>query len=119
MIQEEIDGHPPIPLAQNRGFHLGSFSTSFQVLNFWGHFEALNNVFLGPAQFNYRIYPKCYRKMCIPRIYISNELSRASNIDCMQNLHPWEVDIPTTPIGDCKPFGVSSSRIRVLGLSLC
>jgi hypothetical protein len=45
MIQVEIGGHPPIPLAQNRGFHLGSFSTSFRVLNFRGHFEALNNIF--------------------------------------------------------------------------
>jgi hypothetical protein len=45
MIQVEIGGHPPIPLAQNRGFHLGSFSTSFRVLNFWGRFEALNNIF--------------------------------------------------------------------------
>jgi hypothetical protein len=45
MIQAEISGHPPIPLAQNKDFHLGSFSTSFQVLNFQGRFEALNNVF--------------------------------------------------------------------------
>jgi hypothetical protein len=26
MIQVEISGHPPIPLAQNKGFHLGIFS---------------------------------------------------------------------------------------------
>jgi hypothetical protein len=44
LIQSEIGGHLPIPLAQNRGFHLGSFSTYFWVLNFWGCFEALNNV---------------------------------------------------------------------------
>jgi hypothetical protein len=43
--EEEISGHPPIPLAQNMGFHLGIFSTVFWVLNFQGHFEALNNVF--------------------------------------------------------------------------
>jgi hypothetical protein len=41
----EIGGHPPIPLAQNKGFHLGSFSTYFWVLNFWGHFEAINSIF--------------------------------------------------------------------------
>jgi hypothetical protein len=29
MIQEKIGGHPPILLAQNRGFRLGSFSTTF------------------------------------------------------------------------------------------
>jgi hypothetical protein len=46
LIQVEVSGHPPFLLAQNMGFHLGSVSIVFQVLNFWGHFEALNNVFL-------------------------------------------------------------------------
>ena len=44
----EIDGHPPIPLAQN-DYPLwqfpGYFSTVFRVPNFLGHFEALNDVF--------------------------------------------------------------------------
>jgi hypothetical protein len=44
LIKAEIGGHPPIPLAQNKGFHLSIFSTIFQVPNFWGRFEALNNV---------------------------------------------------------------------------
>jgi hypothetical protein len=57
MIQVEIGGHPPIPLAQNMGFHLGSFSTVFRVLNFRGHFEALNNIFLAfEPNHTYRIY---------------------------------------------------------------
>jgi hypothetical protein len=43
----DIGGHPPIPLAQNRVFHLDSFSTVFRVPNFWGRFEALNNIFWG------------------------------------------------------------------------
>jgi hypothetical protein len=45
LIQEEISGHPPIPLAQNKGFHLNSFSTTFQVLNFRGCFEVLKIFF--------------------------------------------------------------------------
>jgi hypothetical protein len=32
----------------------------------------------------------------------------------MQKLHPWEVDISTTPIGARKPFCVSSFGVRVL-----
>jgi hypothetical protein len=44
-IQVEIDGHQPIPLAQNRGFHLGIFSTYFWVLNFQVRFKALKNIF--------------------------------------------------------------------------
>ena len=43
----DIGGHPPIPLARKIVFHLGSFSTVFQVPNFWGRFEALNDVFWG------------------------------------------------------------------------
>jgi hypothetical protein len=38
----------------------------------------------------------------------------APNGDRMQKLHPWEVDVSTTPIGAHKPFGFSSSRVRVL-----
>ena len=46
----DIGGHPPIPQAQKIVSHLGIFSTIFRVPNFWGHFEALNDVFgdLGP-----------------------------------------------------------------------
>jgi hypothetical protein len=47
MIQVDIGGHPPIPLARKIVFHLGSFSAVFRVPNFWGHFEALNDVFWG------------------------------------------------------------------------
>jgi hypothetical protein len=32
----------------------------------------------------------------------------------MQNLHPQEVDVLTTPIGAHKPFGFSSFGVRVL-----
>ena len=32
----------------------------------------------------------------------------------MQKLRPWEVDVPTTPIGARKPIGVSSSGVMVL-----
>ena len=44
----EIGGHPPIPLAQNNCplWQFPSyFSTVFQVPNFWGRFEAMNDVF--------------------------------------------------------------------------
>jgi hypothetical protein len=46
MIQMDIDDHPPIPLAQNMVFQLGIVSMIFGVLNFWGHFKALNVIFL-------------------------------------------------------------------------
>jgi hypothetical protein len=47
LIQVDIGGHPPIPWARKIVFHLGSFSTNFRVPNFWGRFEALNDVFWG------------------------------------------------------------------------
>ena len=49
MIQMEIGGHPPIPLVENNCplWQFPSyFSAIFRVLNFRGHFEALNDVFL-------------------------------------------------------------------------
>jgi hypothetical protein len=45
MIQVDTGGHPPIPIAQITIFIL-AFFLHFWVPNFWGHFEALNNVFL-------------------------------------------------------------------------
>ena len=44
----EIDGHPPIPLAQNNCplWQFPSyFSTVFHVPNFLSYFEALNDIF--------------------------------------------------------------------------
>jgi hypothetical protein len=52
--------------------------------------------------------------MCSSRLDLSNELSCAPNEDRMQKLRPREVDVSTTPIGAHKPFGVSSSGVRVL-----
>jgi hypothetical protein len=53
-------------------------------------------------------------KSCSSRIDLSNELSSAPNGDRMPKLCPWEVDVSTTPIGAHKPFGFSSSGVRVL-----
>jgi hypothetical protein len=52
--------------------------------------------------------------MCSSRLDLSNGVSSTPNGDHMQKLHPREVDVSTTPIGARKPFGFSSSRVRVL-----
>ena len=56
MIQEDIGGHPPIPLAPPTivsfifpvSLIVAQFTIfgSFRVLSLWGRFEALNDVFL-------------------------------------------------------------------------
>jgi hypothetical protein len=56
----------------------------------------------------------CSPEICSYRIDLSNELLSAPNGDHMQKLCPWEVDVSTTPIGAHKPFGFSSSGVRVL-----
>jgi len=43
----DIGGYPLIPLAKKIVFHLGIVSAGFWVPIFWGHFEALNNIFWG------------------------------------------------------------------------
>jgi hypothetical protein len=58
--------------------------------------------------------PCCSHQSCSPQIDLSNEVSSAPNEDCMQKLRPREVDVSTTPIGARKPFGFSSSGVRVL-----
>jgi len=52
--------------------------------------------------------------MCTPWIDLSDGVSSTPNIDCMQNLHPREVDVSTTPIEAHKPFGISSFGLKVL-----
>jgi hypothetical protein len=47
LIKVDIGGHPPIPQARKTIFHLGNVLAVFMVPNFWGCFEALNNVFWG------------------------------------------------------------------------
>jgi hypothetical protein len=51
---------------------------------------------------------------CTYRIDLYDKVSNTQNIDCMQKLHPQEVDVSTTPIRARKPFGISSSGVRVL-----
>jgi hypothetical protein len=44
LIHVDIGGHPPLPIGLHIVFILAVF-LAFQVLNFWGHFEALKNIF--------------------------------------------------------------------------
>jgi hypothetical protein len=53
-------------------------------------------------------------KIFSSRIVLSNELSCGPNEDRMPKLRPWEFDVSITSIGARKPFGFSSSRVRVL-----
>jgi hypothetical protein len=47
MIQVDIGGHPPIPTDTKYSFGNLLFLAGFRFLKFWGHFEVLNEVFLG------------------------------------------------------------------------
>jgi hypothetical protein len=53
-------------------------------------------------------------RMCTPRLCLSDEVSNTPNKDRMQNLRTRKVDVSTTLIKAHKPFGVSSSGVRVL-----
>jgi hypothetical protein len=52
--------------------------------------------------------------MCTPRLDHFDEVPSTPKNDCMKKLCPREVDISTNHIGAHKPFGLSSSRVRVL-----
>jgi hypothetical protein len=96
----DIGGHPPIPLAQNIVFHLGSFSTVFWVPNFWGRFEALNDIFLTfGAQEIAKFFGLGLVEMFSSRLDLSNELLCTPNEDRMQNLHPGKLTYQLPPSG--------------------
>jgi hypothetical protein len=76
LIQVDIGGHPPIPLAQRTISILAVFLQFFRVPNFWGRFEALNDVFWA------RQCLTCSQRkdarlngICTPRLYLSNGVS--------------------------------------------
>jgi hypothetical protein len=89
--------------------------TSFRVLNFWGHFEGLNDVCFGLfGDRGWIWHATTLKKCCTSRIDLSDEVSNTPNRDHMQKLLPQKVDISTTSIGACKPFEFSSSRVNIL-----
>jgi hypothetical protein len=50
LIQVDIGGHPPFPAGSKQlssNFDNLLFLVVFRVLNFWSHFEALNDIFWG------------------------------------------------------------------------
>jgi hypothetical protein len=55
----------------------------------------------------------CSPKSCSSRIDLSNELLSPKRRSYAK-VTPLEVDVSTTPIGAHKPFGFSSSGVRVL-----
>jgi hypothetical protein len=52
--------------------------------------------------------------MCTSWLDLFDGIQITPNGDRMKKLCPWEVDISTNHTGAHKPFGVSSSRDRVL-----
>ena len=113
----DIGGHPPFPTGSKQfsgNFGNLLFFAVFQVPNFQGHFEALNDVFWENGEQHGFSFNVTHIKICSPHIDLSNGVSSAPNEDCMQKLHPREVDVSTTSIGAQKPFGFSSSEVRVL-----
>ena len=85
MMHMDIFSHSPIPLAQNNFpvWHcLSNFSTVFWVLNFDGHFEALNDVFWDRRHTKHIRF--CISQFQIStRIGLSNGLLSDPNRDCM------------------------------------
>jgi len=85
-------------------FQISSFFGSFRIPNFWGRFEALNDIFLG-------ITWALLICQCTPRRDLSNGPSNDPNGDHMQTLCPWEVGLPIYHFGVNKIVGASSSRV--------
>jgi hypothetical protein len=57
-------------------------------------------------------------KMYTPHLDLSEEVSNTPNEDRMQKLCPREVHVSITPIRANKPFGISSSGVRVFSFMI-
>jgi hypothetical protein len=75
LIQVDIGGHPPFPTGSKQ--FSGNFGNLLflAVFNFWGHFEALNDVF-GKMGEIWKFLRYCLQNES-PRRYLSNGLSCA------------------------------------------
>jgi hypothetical protein len=116
-IQVDIGGHPPFPTGSKQfsgNFGNLLFLAVFLGPKLLGRFEALNDVFWENGEQHIFSFNVSHIKSCIPRIDLSNGVSSTPNGDRMQKLRPREVDVSTTSIEAHKPFGFSSSGVRVL-----
>jgi hypothetical protein len=96
--------------------HISSFlSTFFWVLNFWGCFEALNDVFWPFGALNDHGLPRTTNNLT-SRLDISNKIFYTPNEDCMQKLCPTEVYVSTNHLRSYNHFGPLSPRVKVLDI---
>ena len=123
LIQVDIGGHlpislgaPPLSLSVFQFRHNLLFLSVFWLLNFWSHFEALNDIFWENGEQHGSMGHCCSLKICSPWIDIYNEVWCTLNEDHMPKLHPWEVETPIYP-NRAHSFGASSPRIRFLDVS--
>ena len=94
----------------------------FGVLNFRGHFEALNGVFWRSRSLHHSKQQSVGSfHYYTPQGDLFNDLSSDPNKDRMQKFHHQEVDIPTYHFGAHKTIGISSSRVlsRVFPFVIC
>jgi len=114
VIHVDIDGDPSIStgLKQSSGNLL--FLVVFRLLNFWGHFEGLNEVFSGSGTIKKDKGSDGSPKMNIlydtfPKIHHAPRME----IIC-QSYAPRNLKHQTTKNGVHKTIDFSSSRVRVL-----
>ena len=110
----DISGHPPIPtgLKQSPGNLL--FLVIFRFLNFWGHFEGLNEVFswldTSVISKGFDWAPKM--NLLIDTFPMSYRAPQ-TEIVC-QSYAPWKLIHQTTQNEVHKIVGFSSSKVMVL-----
>jgi hypothetical protein len=110
----DIGGHPPIPTGSKQSSGNLLFLAYFWFLNFRGHFEGLNEVFLGSIT---SIKTKGFD--CAPKINLLDDAfpmsyrSPQTEIVC-QSYAPGKLIHQTTQNGVQKTVGFSSFGVRFL-----
>jgi hypothetical protein len=113
LIQVDIGGHPPIPIGSKQSFGNLLFLAFFQFLNFRGHFEGLNEVFLGSST------SIILMALLIPKMNLLDDTFPTSyhvpqTEIVYQSYAPGKLIHQTTQNGVQKTVGFSSFGVRVL-----
>jgi hypothetical protein len=114
LIQVDIGFHPPIPTSSKQCSRNLLFLAVFRFINFWGHFEDLNEVFSGSRTSmiveGFNLSPKMN---LLDDTFPTSYCAPQTKIVC-QSYAPRKLIHQTTQNEVYKIVGFSSSGVRVL-----
>jgi hypothetical protein len=114
MVEVDIDGHPPIPTGTKQSSSNLLFLAGFRFLNFWGHFEGLNEVCFGSRTLIIsKVFYRSHKMNLLNDTFPMSYRVPQTEIVC-QSYAPRKLIHQTTQDEVHKIVGLSSFGVRVL-----